>query len=319
MSAPESPDRSILADDSRFKRVVEGLRLSLEQWFEWLLLRRAVALSSTLTDRAAIANELREINEHLRGATALWHSSLRVLAVQHFAQAIDRVQALCSRWPDATSSVQAALQQLRSTNVAAPNAVLVSSLLMRSVERVSSLDLACLQIEQSLTLLETAAEPRWRIGWLRITRMLAVVLSVLLVARGSYEWFAPRITARASHEYSPIYPARYAIDEQLATNWLLPDGVRGWIELSLPAHSVQSVFIWNVQGMENYSTKECVLELFDGDTLVHRSTHNLESIAGTATPFVWTPTTRMRANRLRITTSVLGTLGAGFAQIRVVQ
>jgi hypothetical protein len=68
---------------------------------------------------------------------------------------------------------------------------------------------------------------RWRCS------LLAGASAVLVLLLGYRLWGRPR--AQASAIYSERYAARNAIDGLEATEWLLPNGTPGWVELVLPA------------------------------------------------------------------------------------
>lgn len=73
----------------------------------------------------------------------------------------------------------------------------------------------------------------------------ALVLAVLLAIFVSERLWG-RVRARASASYSPESPASYAIDGIDSTEWLLPDGTLGWLDLYLPrATHVRSVVVLN--------------------------------------------------------------------------
>ncbi|HSU39686.1 MAG TPA: discoidin domain-containing protein [Polyangiaceae bacterium] len=73
----------------------------------------------------------------------------------------------------------------------------------------------------------------------------ALVLAVLLAIFVSERLWG-RVRARASASYSPESPASYAIDGIDSTEWLLPDGTLGWLDLYLPrATDVRSVVVLN--------------------------------------------------------------------------
>jgi hypothetical protein len=80
-------------------------------------------------------------------------------------------------------------------------------------------------------------------------RMLGALGALLLVGVvffffGERLW--GRVRARASAAYAPDFPAAYAVDGIDTTEWLLPDGALGWLDVYLPhAKDVHEVMLLN--------------------------------------------------------------------------
>lgn len=310
-------ERTQLAGNSSHTRATEVGRIGVKQFLAWLTLRDVRELAQRIKDPIVLGQALSEIDQELTVASNLWHASLQTAAVQCFAKALDQLSALCARWPTETKALQQTILRLNTSEPQPTRWTPSLTWVVASVESCSSLDVACFALQNAMAPLRLAVAPRTHLRALRVLRSLAVLAMVLAVVGGLVFLWRPQVTARASHEYSPIYPARYVLDDRLSTNWLLPDATSGWIELTIPDHSVRVAYLWNVQGMEAYGTKTCLLELFDGDTPVHQTTLNIESTLGVATPYTWRPTAPIRANRLRITPLTWVTLGAGLSQVRV--
>jgi len=78
--------------------------------------------------------------------------------------------------------------------------------------------------------------------WRRTASVAVVALLVALVAVRL--WSRPRV--QASGVYSRDYSAEHVLDGSGATEWLLPDGTVGWVELILPsARAIRRVQISN--------------------------------------------------------------------------
>jgi hypothetical protein len=80
-----------------------------------------------------------------------------------------------------------------------------------------------------------------------------------------------RIRARASATYSPTYEAPRVLDGNTGTEWLLPDGQTGWLDLELtPARKIKQLKLMNAHNWHYHDrgTKEFSVEFWSKSTLV---------------------------------------------------
>lgn len=114
----------------------------------------------------------------------------------------------------------------------------------------------------------------------RIILGLQLTTAVLvLFAAPIVEWLmkADSVDVSASSDYSDDHTARFATDGIPATEWLLPDGVLGYIELSFGSkRAIHGVTVTNGHNL-NYmdrAIKKARISVFDGDKVVE--THDIE-------------------------------------------
>jgi hypothetical protein len=112
--------------------------------------------------------------------------------------------------------------------------------------------------------------------------ILGVQLTVAALALFSapiVSWLmeADRVGVFASNYYSDDHAARFATDGIPATEWLLPDGVLGYIELSFGGkRTIHGVTVTNGHNL-NYmdrAIRKARISVFDGDRVVEK--HDIE-------------------------------------------
>jgi len=114
----------------------------------------------------------------------------------------------------------------------------------------------------------------------RIVVAVQLTIAVLvLFAAPIVNWLmaADSVGVYASNYYSDDHAARFATDGIPATEWLLPDGALGYIELSFGSKRiVNGVTVTNGHNL-NYmdrALKKARISLFDGDKVIER--HDIE-------------------------------------------
>ena len=149
---------------------------------------------------------------------------------------------------------------------------------------------------------------------------LAVVLVPIAVIAGSvfaFQRARPKVVASVA--YNETYPPEQAVDGLEATEWLLPDGTNGWIDLIFKKpRSVKSVTLVNCHngGFVDRSSGKVRVTAFSGDKIVATADGEFDKVSGERAaldlPLVGRDITRVRAEAL----SVLGR-GGGFAEVEV--
>lgn len=131
---------------------------------------------------------------------------------------------------------------------------------------------ARLEVERALA---HAAMTQRELGWTRAARIATAAFVALVVIGGVvFATRAPReIDAEASATFanSPTFGAGNAVDGDVGTEWLLPDGATGWVEARLsPPRHVASVTLQNAKNAPHFdrATRAYRLEIYSGDRVV---------------------------------------------------
>ena len=159
-------------------------------------------------------------------------------------------------------------------------------------------------------------KPLWRALWLGAGAG-ALVIAVLA---GAY-WWRGRLYAHASESYdASVYPAQHAVDGLRATEWLLPDGKRGHIDISLatrrPVRAVTIINAHNRAYMDRAIKKATVL-VYDDNLLVDRAEVTFGKIEARPAPKRVVMKKGKEATRVRIMIAEHHELGAGIAEVAI--
>jgi len=157
-------------------------------------------------------------------------------------------------------------------------------------------------------------------GRIILTVQLTIAMLVLFSAP-IVNWFmeSDRVEVFASNFYSDDHAARFATDKYPATEWLLPDGTLGYIELTFGSkRRIHGVTVTNGHNL-NYkdrALKKARIVVFNGDDVVE--THDLE-LPGVEAEY--TPRRielgGHRASRVRLEVIEYDGVGAALAEIAV--
>jgi len=157
------------------------------------------------------------------------------------------------------------------------------------------------------------ARRRFRIRLALVIAPIALVIAMILMAQRT----RPRVTASTS--YADLYAPELAVDFLEATEWLLPDGTEGWIDLAFRApRSVRSVTLVNCHNgtFVDRSSGKVRVTAFANDKSVASVEGEFSEIsserAALDLPLVAKDVTRVRVEVL----STLGR-GGGFAEVEV--
>jgi hypothetical protein len=184
-------------------------------------------------------------------------------------------------------------------------------------EKLASPRKAAFVIERALRPMRLSMLPWWQRRALQAYRTLAALCVVASVLAMGWYFFGPREVATASASWGILYPPWAVTDRDLDSNWVLPDGALGWIELTIPSRTLRSMRMWNVQKEPNYATARIAIDVFDGDRLVHTEEQDISATAHARSSFHWVPRTPFPATRVRIHVRAFLGLGGGFSQIQV--
>ena len=181
------------------------------------------------------------------------------------------------------------------------------------------------QTRRATGILRAAFNPmtltRPQITRLRIIRMgFATLVAALMVAAiVKVTWTPASVTAVASAAWSNEFSARNAIDDDVDTEWLLPDRRKGWIEFNIvPPRYIEKIRILNAHNRHHNdrATKEFRIDLYSDDEKV-------ESIKGSFETFSESPEWREfdvstgDVTRVRITVLGYHLAGGGLAEVEL--
>ena len=125
--------------------------------------------------------------------------------------------------------------------------------------------------------------------------------------------------ARASVSYSSVFPARNVVDGVTNTEWLLPDGKSGWLEVVFPRpRQVESVRVFNSHNRPylDRAAKTVKLEAFAKERLVASASREFPAIAEESEPLT-VPLSAREVTHVRITVESFYGLGGGLAEVEV--
>jgi hypothetical protein len=142
---------------------------------------------------------------------------------------------------------------------------------------------------------------------------------VLIVAVAVWLELGRRPSAVSSTPYSSEFGAEQVVDGVLATEWLLPDGKLGWLELNLPKQrAVHDVVLRNSHNRHflDRATRRARVTLFDGQKQLASSEIAFAKLEEKSAP-VRVNFGGQRGNRIRIEILEHFGLGAGLAEIEL--
>jgi len=163
----------------------------------------------------------------------------------------------------------------------------------------------------------SGAKGRGRVVW--ALQLIALALAAFAAPIVTYVQASGRVSATASGAYDPDFDAEYAIDGILETEWCLPDGALGHLDLSFTrSRRVNSVYLTN--GHNRHYLDRAIVKariiVLDGDRVVERHDVELPGIE----PEHKTRRIELRGHRatgVRLEVTEFAGSGAALAEIRV--
>jgi hypothetical protein len=140
--------------------------------------------------------------------------------------------------------------------------------------------------------------------------VLAGVVAALL-------WYQPR--ASASGVYTPEFPADHATDGNETTEWLLPDGAAGWLQVTFPSRRrISSVVLVNAHNRMflDRGTKDVRVTAFSDLDPVASATGTFPGVQNDRSA-IELPLTAARVTHLRVEILSHYRAGGGLAEIEV--
>jgi hypothetical protein len=281
----------------------ESLPRPLAALIEYFWLSSSARVSPALdADRAALARELAAIRARVDAALLLWSEAMGEQALEELARGEDLYRAL-REGPLAPVTVLA--------RGFAPPAQPAQRTISTFDARVHALESALARIDGA----RLGPAARWLA---RGARLCAVGLVVALASLGVSQWRAraPMRTS-ASASWGTQYFHDRAADRDFTTNWLLPDGMPGWIRVEFSPRPVRLVRLFNVRRLPSYGARRGELELFEGTRRVGVYPLELGASIGQMDPHVLRLPAPVRADALRVTVREFQGIGGGFAEIEV--
>jgi hypothetical protein len=255
---------------------------------EYFLLRDALLLAAKVPaeERAETASLLALGRQRAEAAEALWangHSAEALrLAVDALARTIEALPKLATvaqgaeDWQEVLRKRRVAAEALRllaESEVKAREAQLPkldAAVTTKDGELFQRTLAARAKIDRAVA--DAALSPR-ALRWTRFTRLATVLASVAIFALGFYLLLrTPHgAAARASDVFAAQFDAPRVIDSDPATEWLLPDGATGWVEVSYsPPRHVTRVDLRNAMNppYQDRGTNAYRLEFYRGEERV---------------------------------------------------
>lgn len=149
-------------------------------------------------------------------------------------------------------------------------------------------------------------------------RLAIASLATLAVIAAIVTWRWPTLSASATAAYGSANLPRKAIDGEVLTEWWLPDGVKGSLEIRLsPPRAVRRVRLLNIQdpGQLERGTAKYVLHVIDRGVEVRTAPGDLPRAALQAWQSV--PIDVARADLIRVEVVEFHGKGGGFAEVEV--
>ncbi|MDP3274650.1 MAG: hypothetical protein Q8Q09_05600 [Deltaproteobacteria bacterium] len=151
------------------------------------------------------------------------------------------------------------------------------------------------------------------------TRRLSVLAIVIVVgtAIAWRQWHVVELTAQASSAFDATRGATNATDGYPSTNWLLPDGQQGWLDLRFNRRRVSKLTLYNVQGLVHYGSILLTIEMYSGARLVRSMEHSMQATVATSLASTVALAAREPIDRIRINVRTFHELGGGLGEVRV--
>jgi hypothetical protein len=285
----------------------------LDELREFFTLADGEGCARTLgIDEARVRRRVRLLAQQVRAAETLARSQQPAEARALLARALDALAELAESHP----AVGALVGPLRPLSAGAhEGGSLDDELTERETERFDDALCAARAALNRLEGLSLSPEDR---RWIR-ARRAGLVVGALMAGALVY-WQQSRevkLTPRASSFFGTAYVPANATDGYVASNWLLPDGTAGWLDVTFDRRKVTTIELVNVQGMSHYGTLETSIELYSGARRVRAFDLSLRASLGTPNPTRAALLAREPIDRIRINVRTYHDLGGGLAEVRV--
>jgi hypothetical protein len=277
---------------------------------EFFTLRDAETAARALGDEhAAASRALRLAVQRLRAAQCLAQSGQCAESERALREAIVSLSAARERWP-AIAPIVGELPTLEPAEEALDDEI--------DQRRAESLDRALSDASRAVAKIDgVVADKRGRLA--ARARRNGVVAAALIIAIGGVwrQATSVKLTPRASATFGAQYLPTNATDGYIATNWLLPDGMTGWLEVSFDRRRVSVLELTNVQNLAHYGAAETTVEFYVGDRMLRSMDVSMLSTVNTATPVRVNVPVHDPIDRIRINIRTFHDLGGGLSEVVV--
>lgn len=282
----------------------------LQELREFFTLRDAETAARSLGDsHGAASRALRIAAQRIRAAQTLAQSSQRAEAERALREGLVALRSARDEWP-AVTSIVGEVADFEASDDALDDEL--------DDARAEALDAALANASRAVARIDgVVVDKRGRL--VARARRNGVVAAVLVLGLGAV-WQQSRVvklTPRASSTFGATYLPTNATDGYIATNWLLPDGTPGWLEVAFDRRRVSSLELTNVQSLSHYGTAECTVEFYSGARMLRsmdvtmRATVNTANVTKVAIPV------REPIDRIRINVRTFHDLGGGLSEVVV--
>jgi hypothetical protein len=283
---------------------------AIDEVREFFTLRDAEGVARALgPEHAAASRALRLAAQRIRAAQSLAQCGQRAEAERILRESIVALYAACERWPVIASIVGALpaidpAEDCLDAEMDPTRAVALERALVAASQVVAKIDGVVMDERERL-----AARVR-RNG----VMLVALIAAIAVAWRQAH---TVKLTARASASYGAQYLPANATDGYTATNWLLPDGATGWLEVTFDRRRVKTLELTNVQNLTHYGTIETTIEFYDGARMLRSIDVSMGSTVHTATPTKVAVPVRTPIDRIRIHVRTFHDLGGGLSEVVV--
>ncbi len=142
--------------------------------------------------------------------------------------------------------------------------------------------------------------------------------AALLAALASFALYDARVRVSSSARFDDGHPARHVVDLSDVTEWLLPDGKNGWVELSFKRRRhLTELSITNAHNQDylDRAARRIKVICFDGDRIVYESELEFEKIEEKPSP-KRIALGGLKVSKVRVEVLSFWKTGGGLAEIR---
>jgi hypothetical protein len=288
--------------------VKDALRALGSRMIEYGSLRGASRASPSDADsRARLAVMTLAVRARARAARVLWEEGALDAVARELQAAREELAAIAQAHPSVRALLEGDLRDPREpATTDTPPRELTSALV---------------RIERTVSSLEHAARSSLGRGAVLLSRFgalaTAVWLSFALAKDYRMTVHRPRYTVRTSGRWNSEYSSFFAADGDRRTNWLLPDGTFGWVELGFAPREVRTVKLYNVWQMYWYAAHAVAVEpMLSGRSLgVHEL--DISRTIGRGEPHVFMLPAPVRADAVRVHVRSYDGYGGGLGEVEL--
>jgi hypothetical protein len=257
-----------------------------------------------MTKPSHIEHPFAWLEPRLRDVEVLWGRGRVDESYTLLKQSLDEASRVLKRERQAPATLVRELEQVLTESGALAAPALPDAAHIASLARVRSL---CLRLQG------VPHEPA------RVELWVTLVSSIVAAALIAYSMRAGKLEVTASAEYSTEFPASNAIDGVAATEWLLPGGELGQLDIELgKTREVKQVSITNAHNRHflDRGIKKGRIEVYDDDELVDSKDIAFAKVESKHAPARFKLKGK-RGNRVRIEVLEFHSLGAGIAEVKI--